>query len=120
MLAALIRRMCVKERDRRIADPSSLMREFARLGYQLTRPASAQLQYVRSVETAPTVRSVKEVLDKLPTKGSETLSFETDDVEIRAFVSGLKRRRLARKAMTAALVAATALAAAFIAIAFLR
>ena len=119
MLAALIRRMCVKERDRRIPDPSSLMREFAKLGYQLTRPASAQLQYVKSVETAPTVRSVKEVLEKLPTKGNETLSFETDDVEIREFVSVLKRKRLLRKTMTAALVAATALAAAFIALALM-
>ena len=98
MLAVLIRRMCVKERARRIPDPATLLSEFVKLGYQLTRPASAQIQYAQSVETAPTVRSVREILDRLPQKADKTLSFETDDVEIREFVDGLKRRKSRRKA----------------------
>ena len=97
MLAVLIRRMCVKERDRRIPDPATLLSEFVKLGYQLTRPASAQVQYAQSVENAPTVRSVKDVLDKLPKDAKSTLSFETDDVEIKQFVDGLKKKKRLRK-----------------------
>ncbi len=120
MLAALVRRMCVKERDRRIPNPSALMREFVKLGYRLTRPASAQIGYARSAESVPTVRSVKAVLDKLPKDGRrETLSFETDDAEIKDFVDGLKRRRRVRKVggavvILAVLLALLALAALFV------
>lgn len=49
------------------------------------------------METAPTHRSVKSVLDRLPQDRKDTLSFETDDVEIQNFVGGLKRRKFVRK-----------------------
>ena len=97
LLAVLIRRMCVKEKERRISDPTALLKEFDRLGYKLTRPASARVQYAQNVETAPTHRSVKSVLDRLPQDRKDTLSFETDDVEIQNFVGGLKRRKFVRK-----------------------
>ncbi len=111
MLAVLIRRMCVKERDRRISDPSALLREFEKLGYRMEHPASAAVQYAKDVENAPTQLSVKSVLSRLPGDGAarETLSFETEDAEIRQFVTRLKRRRLMRKlAVAVAAVAAIA------------
>ena len=118
LLAVLIRRMCVKEKERRIADPTTLLKEFEKLGYRLTRTSSANIQYDRSAETAPTIRSMKQVLDKLPASPQNTLSFETDDVEIRNFVSGLKRRKRMRKLLWAAgALAAAVLVAALVVLA---
>ena len=97
MLAVLIRRMCVKERDRRIADPTALLKEFEKLGYKLSQPASAHVQYAQSAESAPTVKSMRDMLARLPKEQNKTLSFETDDVEIQKFVDGLKRRKRLRK-----------------------
>jgi len=109
LLAVLIRRMCVKERDRRIPDPTALLAEFAKLGYRLDRTANAHVQYAQAAETAPTVLSVKSVLDKLPADANNTLSFDTDDAEIKKFVSTLKRRKALRRRLlwAAAAVAAT-------------
>lgn len=115
MLAVLIRRMCVKERERRIPDPSTLLREFEKLGYKLARPALAHVEYAPCAESAPTVLSMKSVLDKLPAKANDTLSFETDDVEIRGFVDALKRRRAIKRA--AAAIAAVFAAAALVVLA---
>ena len=114
MLAVLIRRMCVKERDRRISSPSALLAEFAKLGYRLERPTDAHVQYAQAADTAPTVLSVKSVLAALPDKANDTLSFDTDDAEIKSFVAALKRRKALRKAAwtIAALALAAALAAA--------
>ncbi|MBQ6137479.1 MAG: serine/threonine protein kinase [Kiritimatiellae bacterium] len=117
MLAALIRRMCVKERDRRISGPTALLREFEKLGYRMERPASTEIRYSKDVENAPTHLSVKSVLNRLPKDGaaSEALSFETDDDEIRQFVTRLKRRRLMRK-VSVALTAAAAVIATLVSI----
>ncbi len=100
MLAVLIRRMCVKERERRIPDPTSLLAEFAKLGYRLTRPSSAEVHYAPAADSAPTVLSVKDELARLPAKAVDTLSFKTDDVEISRFVASLKRKRLRRRLLT--------------------
>lgn len=121
LLAVLIRRMCVKERDRRIPDPTALLAEFDKLGYRLSRPSSAEVHYAPAADAAPTVLSVREVLAKLPAKAVDTLSFKTDDVEIRSFVSGLKRRRLRRRlAIVGASLAALLALASLLALAFFR
>ena len=114
MLAVLIRRMCVKERERRIPDPATLLAEFEKLGYRLARPVDAHIQYAPSADSAPTVLSMKSVLDKLPSNASDTLSFDTDDVEIRDFVLGLKRRKFMRRAAALAAALAALAAAAFL------
>ncbi len=96
-LAVLIRRMCVKEKARRIAGPTELLAEFARLGYRLDERSQANVQYDSSADSAPTILSVREVLEQLPEKRSSTLSFDTTDVEIQNFISELKRKKLMRK-----------------------
>lgn len=114
LLAVLIRRMCVKERDRRIANPTVLLREFEKLGCKMTPPTAGPVEFAPSAEAEPTVRSMRDMLDKLPEAQAGTLSFETDDVEIQKFVEGLKRRkRLRRLALvaSAALVVVAVLAA---------
>lgn len=102
MLAVLIRRMCVKEKDRRISNPTVLLKEFERLGYRLERPKASVEGYSADAEVAPTQISVKAVLDNLPPTQNKTLSFETDDIEIRKFVAGLKRKKLVKRIATSA------------------
>ena len=114
LLAVLIRRMCVKERDRRIPDPTTLLAEFAKLGYKLSTPAGANVHYAPNADSAPTVLSMKSVLDKIPSKANNTLSFETDDVEIKEFVQSLKRKKGLRRTFVALVVILALLAAVFI------
>ncbi|MBR4603765.1 MAG: serine/threonine protein kinase, partial [Kiritimatiellae bacterium] len=114
MLAVLIRRMCVKERDRRIAGPTELLAEFARLGYRLDERSKASVQYSDSAESAPTIISVREVLDSLPSNRKSTLSFDTTDVEIQNFIAELKRKKLMKKIAAAVGVAALAMALAYL------
>lgn len=106
MLAVLIRRMCVKERERRISTPAELLAEFEKLGYHLDSRSAAPVEFVKSAETAPTQLSVKEVLEAAPDGRAHTLSFETDDVEIQQFVDELKKKRRLRRILVAAILAA--------------
>ena len=109
MLAALIRRMCVKERERRIPDPSALLAEFAKLGFRPAETPESPGGYAPQSEGAPTLLSVKQVLDRLPSAPADTLSFETDDVEIQGFIRSLKRRKaLKRLAVSAVALGAAA------------
>ena len=105
LLAATIRRMCVKDRGRRIATPAALLAEFARLGYGGS-PAPADVSYTPTgAEVHAAERGIGEYLKGLPKDSNDTLSFETDDVEIQTFVRKLKRRRLMRKIAFAVAVA---------------
>ena len=104
MLAATIRRMCVKDRDRRIPTPTALLAEFAKLGY-MTRTAGETAYTPTGKETQAAEKGVGDYLRGLPKSTSDTLSFETDDVEIQAFVGKLKRRRLMKRIVFAAFVA---------------
>ena len=97
MLAATIRRMCVKDRDRRIATPAALLAEFAKLGY-VNGDVALEVSYTPTgKETRATEKGIGEYLRDLPKDSNDTLSFETDDVEIQAFVRKLKRRRLKKR-----------------------
>ena len=59
-------------------------------------------------ETSGTGLSID--LDSLPKEANDTLSFETKDEEIQAFVAKLKRRRLMRKLSFVAMAALALLA----------
>ena len=97
MLAATIRRMCVKDRDRRIATPAALLAEFAKLGY-VSGDATPEVSYTPTGrETRAAEKGIGEYIRDLPKDSNDTLSFETDDVEIQAFVRKLKRRRLKKR-----------------------
>lgn len=119
MLAALIRRMCVKERDRRIASPAALLEEFAKLGYTLDSRSAVPVQYVPSADTVTTQLSVKEILAETPANRADTLSFETTDVEIQNFISDLKRKRRNKRILAIAAIILAALAILYFASRFL-
>ena len=108
-LAIVIRRMCVKERDRRISTPAALLEEFAKIGYHLKERASPGVKFNRRAESVPTVVSMRSLIEKgtnAVAADGDPLAFETQDVEIQDFVDRLKRRKRLRKlASTATLVA---------------
>ena len=113
-LAVIIRRMCVKECDRRIATPAALIKEFEKIGYRLKDTPTPDVKFGRRADSAPTVVSMRALLEKsanTATADGDPLAFETQDVEIQDFVDRLKRRKRMRKlASTAALAAAAVLA----------
>ena len=113
-LAVIIRRMCVKEPDRRIPTPAALIKEFEKIGYRLKgRRDAADVKFARQADSAPTIVSMRSLIGKggESSKGrEETLSFETQDVEIQDFVNRVKRRKKLKKL---AGTAAISLAAAF-------
>ncbi len=99
-LAVVIRRMCVKECDRRIPTPAALIAEFEKIGYHLKKRAPTDVKFATSAESAPTLVSMRSLIDKGEAAAADredTLSYETQDVEIQEFVRGLKRRKLMRK-----------------------
>ena len=115
-LAVIIRRMCVKECNRRIPTPAALIKEFAKLGYRLKDGHTAGVKFAAApVETAPTVPSLRALIEKGErASGAETddpLSFDTKDVEIQDFVARLRRRRKVRRLVTIALATAVAVGA---------
>ena len=109
-LAVIIRRMCVKEPDRRIPTPAALIKEFEKIGYRLKGlQAAADVKFAHQADSAPTLVSMRSLIGKgeEASRGrEETLSFETKDVEIQDFVNRVKRRKKLKKlAGTAALLA---------------
>ena len=116
-LAIVIRRMCVKECDRRIATPAALIAEFAKIGYRLKDRPSGDVKFDRRAESAPTLVSMRSLLQKsaAPVGANvDPLAFETEDVEIQDFVDRLKRRKRLRKLASFSAVAAAALVAALL------
>ena len=115
--AIVIRRMCVKECDRRIATPAALIAEFAKIGYRLKDRPSGDVKFDRRAESAPTLVSMRSLLQKsaVPVDADvDPLAFETEDVEIQDFVDRLKRRKRLRKLASFSAVAAAALVAALL------
>ena len=113
-LAVIIRRMCVKEPDRRIPTPAALIKEFEKIGYRLKGlQSAADVKFAHQADSAPTLVSMRSLIGKgeEASRGrEETLSFETQDVEIQDFVNRVKRRKKLKKL---AGTAAISLAAAF-------
>ena len=104
MLAVVIRRMCVKDRERRIATPAALLAELEKFGFAIGTLAP-EVSYTPTRESETTEIGLGVDLDKLP-ENDNTLSFETKDAEIQAFVQKLKHRRLRRKTIFALAVVA--------------
>ena len=115
-LAVLIRRMCVKERDRRVPTIAALVEEFAKIGYRPRGALASPPRSAPAADSAPTIVSMKALISGAGRArvAVETLSLDTQDVEIRDFVRRLKRRRLSRRLLRAAALVLAALAAALV------
>lgn len=90
-VATLIRRMCHKDRERRIRDYPTLINEIKALGYDFNALSAPSIEFASEAEQRPTLKIGKAV-DELP-PNNPTLSFETQDVEIQQFVAELKKRK---------------------------
>ena len=91
-LAAVLLLMCAKRPEDRLASPAALLQTLARLGYGTVQPGAAEIQ-------EPSIDGGFSGADSLfAPRGcaTSTMSFDTDDEEIKAFVAGLKRKRLLR------------------------
>ena len=87
-ISAVLQLMCAKKVEDRIASPEKLMETFARIGYALPGEMRAEFAATPEPEVTPIV-----LPDVSPKTASNTLSFETKDEEIQAFVDQLKHRR---------------------------
>ena len=90
-VAALIRRMCHKDRDRRIPDYPTLAAELNRLGYDFSSLPTATAGYSADPEMRPTMK-IGKLVENLP-PNNPTLSFDTEDIEIQDFVAQLKKKK---------------------------
>ncbi len=104
-LAALVQAMCAKKVEDRLPSPAALLSSLARLGYEVpsenpddepqTPGPEVEIDY-SELSTAPEDR---------------TLSFDTQDADVRQFVDSLKRRRRFRRIALCAVVTLVVLAA---------
>jgi len=93
-LAILIRRMTMKDLPRRLESFDRVLAELARAGFDVASVGAARSELTPVAEK--TARPLDLDMRNLP-EGNDTLSLETDDPEVKALVSRLKRKRLARR-----------------------
>ena len=89
-LSAVISLMCAKQVEERLASPSAVIDTFSRLGYRV--PAAVAEYDDTSIHDEP-IPQCTATAGKL----NNTLTFESKDAEVRAFVAKLKRRRLLKR-----------------------
>lgn len=106
-LAELIARMCEKDREKRISSPAALLAEFEGIGYDLPEGIREQRAEYAADEKPET--SIGDEMKKLPRQANPTLSFETDDADVREFVRQLKAKRRRGKWLALALIGAAVL-----------
>ena len=101
-ISAVLLLMCDKKVDERIKSPAELLLTFSRLGYKVPAPMAAGQQFSQGTDHPYSY-------DVAADHANHTLSFKTDDKEIRKFVDGLKHKRLRKRILWALLVMAAAL-----------
>jgi len=86
-ISALVQKMCAKKPEDRISSPNLLIEALANLGYKIGTSEDvgyAETESVRSFASAA-----------VPSGAADnTLTLDTQDTEMQAFVKGIKRRRL--------------------------
>ena len=109
-LAAVLLLMCAKRPEDRMASPAALLQALSRLGYGTVSSGIAEIQE-SSVAGSYNVADPLFVPHGLATS---TMSFDTDDEEIKAFVTGLKRKRMLRMILWIVVGVALAISVAFL------
>lgn len=110
-VAEVLARMCAKRPEDRLASPMAVMEEFARIGYSPS--AASGTEFAAEADAGADSGPMEELISGLPNKPADaSVTMDTQDEEIKAFVSRLKWRKRIRKLLFAAL--ALALAAAIV------
>jgi len=109
-LAELVGRMCDKDLGKRVASASAVLKEMRKLGYDV--PASGSGEAYAANAASGESFSFSGLVGA---EANDTLSFETQDEEIKAFVAKLKAKKRSRRMMAAgvalAIIATLVLAA---------
>ena len=95
-IAVLIRRMTVKDHDRRMESFDKVLEELSKLGYELGSTMQVGTELTPTGKSLEAEKPLKMDFDNLP-DAKNTLSLDTDDPEIKAFVSKMKRKRALQK-----------------------
>ena len=104
----VIRHMTAKKVDERTESYARLFQELAGLGYDLGLSNAPQAEYATGGSALEAEKPLNIDLEKMPANNS-TLSMETDDPEVKAFIDGLKARK--RRVRSLCLVGGLVLAA---------
>ena len=98
-IAILIRRMTAKDRNRRFDSFDRLLEEIAKSGYDLGEVGRSKTELTPTKDTLEVERPTVIDLNNPPV-ANDTLSMDTDDPEVKAFVSQLKRKRVRNKLLS--------------------
>ena len=101
-ISAVLLLMCAKKVEDRIKSPAELLLTFSRLGYKVPAPAEAGQAVFQETDHPYSY-------DVAADNANKTLSFKTDDKEIKEFVDGLKHKRRMKRLLWALLATGVAL-----------
>ena len=105
-VAEVLARMCAKRPEDRLASPMAVIEAFARIGYEPSAVAGTEFA-AEADAGADSGPSMEELLSGLPEKPADaSLTMNTQDAEIQAFVSRLKRKKRIRNLLIAAIIVA--------------
>ncbi len=109
-VAEVLARMCAKRPEDRLASPMAVIEAFSHIGYAPS--ASAGTEFAAEADPgADGGPSIDELVSALPRKPADaSLTMDTQDAEIQAFVSRLKRKKRIRWIVAAVLATAAAIA----------
>lgn len=93
-ISAVLLLMCAKNVEERIKSPAELLLTFSRLGYKVPAPTEAGQHAFQEPDHSYSY-------DIATGDANKTLSFKTEDKEIREFVEGLRHRRLRKRILWA-------------------
>ena len=96
-ISAVLLLMCAKKVEERIKSPAELLLTFSRLGYRVPAPMAAGRQVSQETDHPYSYNVAAG-------NANNTLSFKTDDREIREFVDGLKYKRRRERILLALLL----------------
>ena len=86
-ISALVRKMCAKKPEDRVSSPNLLIETLVNLGYKVGTSEDAEYAETESARSFAAVAVPSGAADN-------TLTLDTQDTEMQAFVKTIKRRRL--------------------------
>ena len=92
-LSAVLSLMCAKRAEDRLASPRDVMDAFARLGYALQQSGETEFAAEEDKASSGMVQDLIPDVSAQKQKPGDDFRLDTQDAEIRDFVSGLRKKR---------------------------
>ena len=98
-LAAVLSRMCAKERENRLASPKAVVDAFVRLGYPA--PSSGETEFAAEADVS-FEDMMQDILSDAPAapREDENFALETQDRDVQDFLARRKRKQMRRNLLT--------------------